>query len=41
VLERAALRAAEPGLAKTQFRAITLAPKDGVRVIQDRPPAAT
>jgi cytochrome P450 family 135 len=38
VLERAALRAAEPGLAKVQFRAITLAPKDGVRIIQDRPP---
>jgi cytochrome P450 family 135 len=41
VLERAALRAAEPRPAKTQFRAITLAPKDGVRVVQDRPPAPT
>jgi cytochrome P450 len=38
VLERAALRAASPELAKVQFRAITLAPRDGVRVIQDRPP---
>ena len=39
VLERVALRAANPDLAKVQFRAITLAPRDGVRVIQDRPPA--
>jgi cytochrome P450 len=39
VLERAALRAADPGLAKVQFRAITLAPRGGVRVVQDRPPA--
>jgi cytochrome P450 len=39
VLERAALRAADPGLAKVQFRAITLAPKGGVRVVQDRPPS--
>jgi cytochrome P450 len=38
VLERTALRAAHPELAKVQFRAITLAPRDGVRVIQDRPP---
>jgi cytochrome P450 len=38
VLERAALRAADPEPAKVQFRAITLAPRDGVRVIQDRPP---
>jgi cytochrome P450 len=38
VLERARLRAASPGRAKTQFRAITLAPKGGVRVIQDGPP---
>jgi cytochrome P450 len=38
VLERAALRAASPELAKVQFRAITLAPRDGVRVIHDRPP---
>jgi len=40
VLERAAaLRADDPKPAKVQFRGITLAPKDGVRVIQDRPPA--
>ena len=40
VLERAgALRAADPEPAKVQFRGITLAPKDGVRVIQDRAPA--
>jgi cytochrome P450 len=39
VLERTALRAAHPELAKVQFRAITLAPRDGVRVVQDRPPA--
>jgi cytochrome P450 len=40
VLERAAaLRAGDPKPAKVQFRGITLAPKEGVRVIQDRPPA--
>jgi len=39
VLERAALRAADPKLAKVQFRGITLAPRDGVRVIQDAAPA--
>jgi cytochrome P450 len=40
VLQRAmGLRAAEPNPAKVQFRGITLAPKDGTRVIQDRPPA--
>ena len=39
MLERTALRAASPELAKVQFRAITLAPRDGVRVVQDRPPA--
>jgi cytochrome P450 len=39
VLERAvALRAADPKPAKVQFRGITLAPKDGVRVVLDRPP---
>jgi cytochrome P450 len=38
VLERAALRAADPDLDKVQFRGITLAPRNGVRVIQDRPP---
>src|SRR5205807_844496 len=31
VLERAALRAADPKLEKIQFRAITLAPRNGVR----------
>ncbi|MBV9367931.1 MAG: cytochrome P450 [Solirubrobacterales bacterium] len=39
VLERTALRAANPKLAEVQFRAITLAPRDGVRVVQDGPPA--
>ncbi len=39
VLERAALRAADRKQAKVQFRGITLAPKAGVRVVQDRPPA--
>jgi cytochrome P450 family 135 len=39
VLERTALRAANPELSKVQFRSITLAPRDGVRVVQDRPPA--
>jgi hypothetical protein len=39
VLERAALRAANPELERVQFRAITLAPKTGVRVVQERPPA--
>jgi cytochrome P450 family 135 len=38
VLERAALRPASPELEKIHFRGITLAPKEGVRVIQDRPP---
>ena len=45
VLERTALRAADRELAKVQFRAITLAPRDGVRVVQDRrrrlPPLGT
>ncbi|HTT30264.1 MAG TPA: cytochrome P450 [Solirubrobacteraceae bacterium] len=40
VLERAAgLRAADPKPAKVQFRGITLAPKDGARVVLDRAPA--
>ncbi len=39
VLERTRLRADNPELAKVQFRAITLAPRDGVRVVQDHPPA--
>ncbi|MGO9885485.1 MAG: cytochrome P450 [Solirubrobacteraceae bacterium] len=38
VLERAALRAVDPRPAKAQFRAITLSPKGGVRVAQERPP---
>ncbi len=38
VLERTALRAVDPKLAKAQFRAITLAPKGGVRVLQERAP---
>jgi cytochrome P450 len=38
VLERTALRAADAKVAKAQFRAITLAPKGGVRVIQERAP---
>jgi cytochrome P450 len=39
VLERTALRAAQRELSEIQLRAITLAPRDGVQVIQDRPPA--
>jgi cytochrome P450 len=39
VLERAALRAADAELDKVQFRGITLAPRNGVRVVQDRAPA--
>jgi cytochrome P450 family 135 len=41
VLERAALRPAGPTLDEVQFRGITLAPKNGVRVLQDRPPGIT
>ena len=41
ILERApALRAADPEPAEVQFRAITLAPRGGVRVIQDRAPVS-
>jgi cytochrome P450 family 135 len=41
VLERApTLRAADPKPAKVQFRAITLAPRGGTRVILDRPPTS-
>lgn len=36
VLERAALVAADPALEKPQFRGITIAPRNGVRVIQHR-----
>jgi cytochrome P450 family 135 len=40
VLARAGgLRAADPRPAKVQFRGITLAPRDGARVVLDRPPA--
>jgi cytochrome P450 family 135 len=40
VLERAAgLRAADAKPAKVQFRAITLAPRGGARVVLDRPPS--
>jgi cytochrome P450 len=39
VLERATLQAVDRKPAKVQFRGITLAPKDGVRVIQNAPPA--
>jgi cytochrome P450 len=38
VLERATLYAADNRPAKSQFRVITLAPKTGVRVVQERPP---
>jgi cytochrome P450 family 135 len=40
VLQRAALRPADPELEKIQFRAITLAPRKGVRVIMDGAPGA-
>jgi cytochrome P450 len=40
VLERTQLRPADPDPEKVQFRAITLAPKTGVRVVQDAAPAA-
>jgi cytochrome P450 len=39
VLERTLLRAADPELEKVQLRAITLAPRTGVRVVQQRPAA--
>jgi cytochrome P450 len=39
VLERAALTAADPEPEKVQFRAITLSPRSGTRVIQQAPPA--
>jgi hypothetical protein len=38
VLERAALQPAGRRRSKVQFRAITLAPHDGARVIQQRAP---
>jgi len=37
VLERAALRAADPELERIAFRGITLAPRGGVRVVLERP----
>jgi cytochrome P450 family 135 len=40
VLSRCALRTARPELEKAQLRTITLVPRDGVQVIQDRPPSA-
>ena len=39
ILERAQLRAADPKPATAQFRAITLSPKGGVRVLLTAPPA--
>jgi len=39
VLERATIRAADPEHERVQFRAITLAPRNGTRVIQDSAPA--
>jgi cytochrome P450 len=39
VLERTELRAADPEPEKVQFRAITLAPRNGVRVVRDERPA--
>jgi len=40
VLERVALRAADPERERVQFRAITLSPRNGTRVIQQSPPAS-
>ncbi len=39
VLERARLRAASPQLDEVQFRGITLAPRHGVQVLLEAPPA--
>jgi cytochrome P450 len=39
VLERAALRPADASPERASFRGITVAPRNGVRVVQDRPPA--
>ncbi len=39
VLERCALRPADPSLEEVTFRGITLAPKNGVQVVLDRRPA--
>ena len=40
VLERAALRAVDPAPEEPVFRGITVAPRGGVRVVQDRAPTA-
>jgi len=40
VLDRAVLRPADPALDQAAFRGITVAPRGGVRVLQERPPAA-
>jgi cytochrome P450 family 135 len=40
VLERCALRPADPELEEVQFRGITQAPRNGVMVVQDRKPGA-
>jgi cytochrome P450 len=40
VLERAALAPADPQVEKVQFRAITLSPRNGTRVVQESPPAS-
>jgi cytochrome P450 len=39
VLERTKLRAASPDYEEPMFRGVTIAPRTGVRVIQDRPPS--
>lgn len=39
VLERCALRPADPEREQVQFRAITLSPRNGTRVLQQTPPA--
>jgi hypothetical protein len=38
VLERCALRPADPALEEPMFRGITVAPKNGAQVVLDRPP---
>jgi cytochrome P450 len=40
VLERASLRAADPEPEEVQFRAITLSPRNGTRVVMTRAPSA-
>ena len=40
VLERVALRPADPERERVRFRAITLSPRNGTRVIQQSPPAS-